>query len=147
MDVARAKYRSKIDLSNAYEQMRVEPEDVWKTAFATIRGTMLSHVMQIGDCNVPASWQRLMTIIFREHIGKFVHVYLDDIFVFSSSLEEHEDHLRIVFDVLRRNHLFLEKRKCSLYAEEVDCLGFRIDKDGIHVSTDKMERIHNWRIP
>ena len=57
MDVARAKYRSKFDLSNAYEQVRVEPDDVWKTAFATIFGTFVSQVMQQGDCNAPATFQ------------------------------------------------------------------------------------------
>jgi hypothetical protein len=147
MDVARARYRSKIDLSKAYEQMRVDPKDIWKTAFATIAGTMVSHVLQIGDCNGPASWQHLMTAIFRDHLGIFVHVYLDDIFMFSNSIEEHERHLKIIFDILRKQQLFLEKRKCALYAEVVDCLGFQIDKDRIHVSTDKMEQIWNWRTP
>ena len=53
MDVTRARYRSKIDLSNAYEQVRMEPEDVKKTAFLTIFSTFLSQVMQQGDCNAP----------------------------------------------------------------------------------------------
>lgn len=77
MDVARAKFRSKIDLSDAYEQVRIVPEDVWKTAFSTVYGTMLSQVMQQGDCNAPSTFQRLMTHIFNEHIGKYVHAYLD----------------------------------------------------------------------
>jgi len=66
MDVARGKVRSKIDMSNtaAYEQIRVEPSDVWKTVFATVYGTFMSHTMQIGDCNAPATFQRLMTAIF-----------------------------------------------------------------------------------
>ena len=65
MDAARAKYRTKIDMSDAYEQIHVENEDVWKTAFATMLGTFVSHVMQQGDCNAPATFQRLMTWIFR----------------------------------------------------------------------------------
>jgi hypothetical protein len=64
LDVARAKIRSKIDFSDAYEQVRVEPADVHKTAFATIFNTMVSHTMQIGDCNAPATFQRVMTLIF-----------------------------------------------------------------------------------
>jgi hypothetical protein len=64
MDVARGKYRSKIDMSDAYEQICVEPSNVWKTAFATVYGTFVSHTMQQGDCNAPATFQRLMTIIF-----------------------------------------------------------------------------------
>ena len=69
MDIARAKYCSKIDLSNAYEQVCVDPEDVKKTAFLTIFGTFLSQVMQQGDCNTPATFQRLMTVVLREYIG------------------------------------------------------------------------------
>ncbi len=64
MDVAKGKYRSKIDLSDAYEQVRVEEADVHKTAFATPFGTYISQVMQQGDCNAPATFQRLMTHIF-----------------------------------------------------------------------------------
>jgi hypothetical protein len=63
-DVARGKYRSKINMSNAYEQIRVEPGDMWKTTFTTIYGTFVSHMMQQGDCNAPATFQRLMTVIF-----------------------------------------------------------------------------------
>jgi len=93
MDVTRAGYRSKIDLSNMYEQVCVEPEDVKKTAFSTIFGTFLSQVMQQGDCIAPATFQRLMTVVLREYIGQFIHVYLNDIFMFSNTLEEHERHL------------------------------------------------------
>jgi hypothetical protein len=108
MDVARAKYRSKIDLSDAYEQVRVVEEDVWKTAFSTIYGTFVSHVMQQGDCNAPATFQRLMTHILRTCIGRTAHAYIDDIFVFSNTLEDHERHLREVLDILRREHLFVK---------------------------------------
>src|SRR5258706_1877791 len=65
MDVARAKYRSMIDLSDAYEQVCIVPEDVWKTSFSTIFGNFVSLVMQQGDCNAPATFQQLMTTIFR----------------------------------------------------------------------------------
>ena len=64
-DVARAKYRTKLDMSDAYEQIRVAAEDVHKTAFATIAGTYVSNTMQIGDCNAPSTFQRLMTVIFQ----------------------------------------------------------------------------------
>ena len=67
-DIARAPFRSKLDMSKAYEQIRVRPEDIPKTAFATIFGTFISLVMQQGDCNVPSTFQRLMTVVFREYI-------------------------------------------------------------------------------
>jgi hypothetical protein len=63
-DVARARYRSKIDLADAYEQVRVEPGDVGKMVFSTLLGTYVSNVVQQGDCNAPATFQRLMRSIF-----------------------------------------------------------------------------------
>jgi hypothetical protein len=147
MDVARAKYRSKIDLSNAYEQVRIEPDDVWKTAFATIYGTFISQVMQQGDCNAPATFQRLMTVIFRDHIGRFVYVYLDDIFVYSDTIEDHEKHLGVVFELLEISDFYLEREKCDLYAARLDCLGHIIDQKGVHADRDKMSRVRRWRTP
>ena len=97
MNIARAKYCLKIDLSNTYEQVQIELEDIWKTAFAMISGTYMSLVMQQGDCNTPVTFQHLMTVTFRDHIGCFIYVYLDDIFIFSDTLEEHELHLWTIF--------------------------------------------------
>ena len=147
MDVARVKYRSKIDLLNAYEQVHVEPEDIKKMAFSTVFGTFLSQVMQQGDCNTPATFQQLMTVVLREYIGRFVHVYLNDIFVFSNMLKEHERHLRLMLDALAKAEFYLECDKCDLYVVRLDCLGHMIDKHGVHADTNKMARICEWRTP
>ncbi|OJT02305.1 Retrovirus-related Pol polyprotein from transposon 17.6 [Trametes pubescens] len=69
MDVARARYRFKIDLSDVYEQVRIVTEDIWKTTFATPFGTFISEVMQQGDTNALSMFQCLMTTIFRDFIG------------------------------------------------------------------------------
>jgi Reverse transcriptase (RNA-dependent DNA polymerase) len=68
-----------------------------------------------------------MTVIFREFIRRFVHVYLDDIFVYSNSIEEHEKHLGLVFNKLRQAQLYLEESKLDLYSKRMDCLGHLID--------------------
>lgn len=146
-DVARALYVSKIDLSDAYEQVRIIARDIWKTAFANSSGVFLSNVMQQGDCNAPATFQRLMTAIFRDILGDFVHVYLDDIFVFSNSVDDHERHLECVLSRLREQQLYMKRVKCELYAERVECLGHFIDKKGLHADMDKMAKIRNWRQP
>ena len=125
-------------MSDAYEQIRVEDKDVWKMAFATPLGTFVSHVMQQGDCNAPATFQRLMTWIFRDHLGIFVQVYLDNIFVFSDSINDHEEHLKIVFGILHLHRLFLSRDKLDLYLKDMDCLGHRIDDQGLHMDPDKM---------
>ena len=134
-------------MSDAYEQICVEPSDIWKTAFSTVYGTFVSHTMQQGDCNTPATFQRLMTIIFRDFIGKFVHVYLDDIFVFSDSIEDHEKYLGFVFDKLCKSQLYLEESKLDLYTKRMDCHGHIIDDQGIHADSDKMARVCEWCTP
>jgi hypothetical protein len=146
-DVAKAPYRSKVDLTEAYEQVRVVTKDVPRTAFATIFGTYESLVMQQGDCNAPSTFQQLMTRIFIKQVGKFVHVYLDNVFIYSNSLEKHERHLDEVFDVLRRAQLFLSASKFDVYSESMDCLGHIIDDQGIHTDESKMQCVHDWRTP
>ena len=88
--------------------------------------------MQQRDCNGPATFQCLMVEIFCNTLGIQVHVYLDDIFIFSYMLEDHERDLEYVFQKLRENHLFLEKEKCDLYSKRMDCLGHHIDDQGLH---------------
>ena len=107
-DIVRAKIRSKIDLMDAYEQVHVHPEDVIKNAFTMILGTYMSHMMWIGDCNAPAIFQRLMTMFFHDAIGRFMHMYLDDIFVYSNTIEEYEEHLQFVFEKLQEFSLYLK---------------------------------------
>ena len=63
-DIAQANFRSKLGMTEAYEQMRIRTEDVRKMTFSTIFGTFQSQVMQMGDCNAPSTFQQLMTAIF-----------------------------------------------------------------------------------
>ena len=88
-----------------------------------------------------------MTITFQYFIGKFIHVYLDDIFMFSNSLEKHLEHIIMVLQRLREVHFFLSKSKVDLFSNNVDCLGHVIDDKGIHAESDKMQHIWEWRTP
>ena len=88
-----------------------------------------------------------MTAIFHDCISRFVHVYLDDIFIFSRSIEEHKKHLGIIFQQLRDHHLFLSKSKVDLYSKRLECLSHIIDDQGIHMDANKMQHIHKWRCP
>ena len=63
--------------------------------------------MQQGDCNAPLMFQRLMTSVFYDFVARFIHVYLDNIFIYSLTIEEHEDHLTQVFDKLQAAQLYL----------------------------------------
>jgi Reverse transcriptase (RNA-dependent DNA polymerase) len=80
-DITHATCQTKLDMSEAYEHIHKDPAHVSKASFATILGTFRGQVM--GDCNAPSMFQCLMTAIFRNCIGWFIHVYMDDIFIFS----------------------------------------------------------------
>ena len=128
-------------MTEAYEQTRINPEDVCKTIFSTRFGTFQSQVIQMGDCNSPSTFQQLMTATFQDYIRKFIHVYLDDIFISSNSLEEHIEHIILALLRLREAHFFLFKSKVDLFSNNVDCLGHVIDNKGIHTESDKMQCI------
>lgn len=144
-DVARVKFRSKIDLMDVYKQVRIRLEDVDKTAFSTITGTYISNIMQQGDYNTSATFQCLITVVFWDIIGIYIHVYLDDIFIYSETIEEHEQHLKLVFEKLRQQQLFVKQSKVELYTEKIDCLGHIINDNGIHLDTEKLVCVREWR--
>jgi hypothetical protein len=87
--VANCHYQSLMDQKDAYEQIQVIPEHVHRTAATTPDGNIESLVMQQGDCNAPGTWQVLMNHIFADYIGSFIDVYLDDIIIYSDTLEDH----------------------------------------------------------
>ena len=128
-------------MSDTYEQIHIEAADIWKTAFSMIYRSAVSYVMQQGDCNALSTFQCLMTWIFCECIGVFIHIYLDDIFVFSSSVEEHEEHLRLVFVRLCEHKLYLSKTKLNVYLNHIECLSHHINDRGLHADADKLSRI------
>ena len=82
-----------------------------------------------------------MTATLQDYIRKFIHVYLDDIFIFWNSLEEHIEHIILALLRLREAHFFLSNFKVNLFSNNVDCLGHVIDNNGIHTESDKMQRI------
>ena len=113
--VAKKPYRSIIDGQDVYEQICIVPEHVDRTVVTTPDGNMVSHVVQQGDCNAPATYQALMNHIFGEFIGVFMDVYLDDIIIYSETLEEHVKHVTIVIQILEKEKLYLSENKLNTY--------------------------------
>ena len=145
--VATHKYVSVIDMTDAYEQMRVVPEDVPKTLFSSPLGTYVSTVLQQGDCNGPSSWQRLMTHVFRDRIGVEVWAYIDDVYVFTDTVVDHEDALEYTLQCLILERLYISPHKLRPYAIRFHCLRHYRDENGLHASADKLELIRKWPTP
>ncbi|QRW24379.1 Transposon Ty3-G Gag-Pol polyprotein [Rhizoctonia solani] len=147
LNVSQKKFRSVIDGKDAYKQIRVVPEDVPKTLFHTPLGTMVSMVMQQGDCNAGATYQSLMNHLFQLYIGVFMYVYLDDIVIFSDTIKEHVKHIRTVADILQRKKFYISPKKMQFFAQELILLGYVIDKKGIRMDPHKVDSIEKWKTP
>ncbi|GJR38616.1 putative nucleotidyltransferase, ribonuclease H [Tanacetum coccineum] len=142
-----AKFFSKIDLRSGYHQLRVKEQDISKTAFRTRYGHYEFLVMPFGLTNAPAVFMDLMNRVFHEYLDKFVIVFIDDILVYSKTREEHEDHLRIVLEILRQKKLYAKFSKCDFWLGQVAFLGHIVSADGISMDPAKVEAITKWPRP
>ena len=143
----KGKYRSIINGQDAYEQIRIIPKHVDRSAVTTPDGNMLSMVIQIGDCNAPATYQALMNLLFSSYIGRWMDIYLDDIVIYSDTLEEHVEHVKTVLEILQRKKFYLSKGKLHLLCREMKILGRIVDDDGIHMDPEKVDRVLHWKVP
>ncbi|GJY44313.1 putative nucleotidyltransferase, ribonuclease H [Tanacetum coccineum] len=142
-----AKFFSKIDLRSGYHQLRVKEQDISKIAFRTRYGHYEFLVMPFGLTNAPAVYMDLMNRVFHEYLDKFVIVFFDDILVYSKTREEHEDHLRIVLEILRQKKLYAKFSKCDFWLGQVAFLGYIVSADGISMDHAKVEAITKWLRP
>ncbi|GKC02833.1 putative mitochondrial protein [Tanacetum coccineum] len=126
---------SKLDLRSGYHQIRMKEEDIEKIAFRTY------------DTIAPSTFQSLMNIIFKPFLRKFTLVFFDDILFYSKNMEEHEQHLRMVLQVMRQNTLYAKQSKCSFAVERVEYLGHVISAQGVATDPTKIQAIREWLVP
>ncbi|GJZ52702.1 putative nucleotidyltransferase, ribonuclease H [Tanacetum coccineum] len=142
-----SQYFSKIDLMSGYHQLRVHDDDIPKTAFRTRYGHFEFIVMPFGLTNAPAVFMDLINQVCRPYLDKFVIVLIDDILIYSRTREEHEMHLGLVLELLKKEILYVKFFKCEFWLQEVQFLGHVINGDGIHVDPSKIEAVKNWEAP
>ncbi|GKB37889.1 putative reverse transcriptase domain-containing protein [Tanacetum coccineum] len=134
-------------LRSGYHQLRVREQDIPKMAFRTRYGHYEFQVMPFGLTNAPAVFMDLMNRVCKPYLDKFVIVFIDDILIYSKDKKEHEEHLKAILELLKKEKLYAKFSKCEFWIPKVQFLGHVIDSRGIHVDPAKIESIKDWASP
>ncbi|GBG71746.1 hypothetical protein CBR_g9155 [Chara braunii] len=139
-----AKYFSKLDLKSGYHQIEIQPRDRYKTAFKMRYGHFEWIVMPFSLTNAPTTFQAAMTTEFPDLLDRSVLIYLDDILVYSRSLDEHLEHLCAVLEWLCIAKYKANRDKCEFAQQELEYLGHYVTPQGIRPLADKLQAIQDW---
>jgi hypothetical protein len=140
---------SKFDIRAGYNNIRINPDDTYKTGFKTSRGLYEWVVMPFGLCNAPATFSRMGNDVFRPiyswYPRKFRH-YMDDCIIMTGPGEDalHEEIAHMFFDILGKHELFLKPAKCEFFKNEVDYLGIRVKNGELMIDPAKISGITEW---
>ncbi|GJS34346.1 putative reverse transcriptase domain-containing protein [Tanacetum coccineum] len=137
---------SKLDLRLGYHQLRVREQDIPKTAFRTWYGHYECQVMPFG-LTTHLRYSETLKPICKPYLDKFVIVFIDDILIYSKDEKEHEEHLKVILELLKKEKLYAKFSKCEFWIPKVQFLGHVIDSRGIHVDPAKIESIKDWASP
>ncbi|XP_019227573.1 PREDICTED: uncharacterized protein LOC109208874 [Nicotiana attenuata] len=130
-----------LDAYSGYNQILLAEEDQEKTTFITRQGIYCYKVMSFGLKNAGATYQRLVTKMFKEQLEKIMEVYIDDMLVKSAKKEDHISHLKEAFEILRRYGMKLNPEKCAFGVASGRFLGFLVSQRGIDVNPDQIKAI------
>ena len=138
---------SSIDLRSGYWQVPLRKEDIPKTAFKTRWGLYEFLVVPFGVSNAPAQFMNLMNDVLADYLDDFVVVFLDDILVYSKTIEDHVVHLRKVLQKLRDHQLFAKASKCEIAYESIEFLGQQVTPAGMSPTEVKIKAVREWDTP
>ncbi|KAL0152007.1 hypothetical protein M9458_052725 [Cirrhinus mrigala] len=142
-----AKYFTKLDLRNAYNLIRIKEGDEWKTAFSTTTGHYQYRVMPFGLVNSPSVFQSFINDVFRDMLGRWVIIYMDDILVYSETMDAHISHVRKVLKRLISHQLYAKAEKCEFHQTVTTFLGYVVGPDGVAMDDSKVQAVLKWPRP
>ena len=138
---------TKHDLRVGYWQVRIAEGDEPKTTCVTRYGSYEFLVIPFGLTNAPATFCNLMNNVLFDDFDDFVVVYLDDIVIYSRTLEEHVNHLSLVLSQLRKYTLYVKMEKCEFSQQEIKFLGNLVSKNQVRMDPKKVQAIVDWQAP
>jgi hypothetical protein len=141
-------YFTKLDVRWGYNNVRIHEGDEWKAAFHTNRGLFEPLVMYFSLTNSLATFQRMMNEIFQDLITEgVISVYLDDILIFTNSLEKHRQITCLVLDRMREHKLYLRPEKCEFEKTRIEFLGVIISHNKVEMDLVKIAGVADWPTP
>ncbi|KAL7306691.1 hypothetical protein TKK_0001364 [Trichogramma kaykai] len=146
-NLGKCTYFSTLDLAQGFHQIPLDEDSMKKTAFTVENGHYEYSRLPFGLKNAPASFQRMMDKILMKYLYKFCFVYVDDIVIFSKSLQEHLQHIKLIFEELKQFNLKMQLDKSEFLRKEVPFLGHIITPDGIKPNPEKINAIIEYPIP
>lgn len=146
-NLGKCSYFTTLDLAQGFHQIEMDSDSIEKTAFSVNNGHYEYLRMPFGLKNAPSTFQRAMDNIFREYLHRFCFIYMDDVVVFSKSLEEHKQHLQRIFSKVREFNLKIQLDKSEFLRKDVEFLGHVITPEGIKPNPTKIEAIEKFPLP
>lgn len=136
-----------MDCASGYWQVPMEEESIERTGFICKHGTYEWLTMPFDLATACDTYQYMMTTLLSPYIGKFVFCFIDDVIVFSRSIEEHMEHLKIIFEVCKSANLRLKKAKCQFMKKKVEYLGHMVSRDGVLPNERNIKKIQEMKTP
>lgn len=146
-ELSGAAWFTSLDLRSGYHHIRMAEGEEHKTAFQTHQGHYEFRVMPYGLTGAPATFQNAMNTIFAPLLRKCVLVFIDDILIYSPTLEQHQVDLKAVLELLAQHQLKVKRSKCTFAQPQLKYLGHIISANGVATDSKSIEAVRSWPVP